>query len=251
MNVEYYKELSHELNRDMEFKVYGHTGIPCLVFPAQNGRFYDFENFGMIDAAHEYVDAGRIQFFCCDSIDNETWSNVDGNPRERMEQHEHYYHYIIDELILRIQEISTYANSGKEPHDMMTCGCSLGAFHALNFFLRRPDLFNRVLAMSGLYHADYFFHDYHDELTYRNSPSDYLPNMPQDHPYMELYRNSEIVLCCGQGAWEQEMENSMHQMEAIFADKHIDVWIDFWGYDVSHDWYWWKKQIDYFLQFMV
>lgn len=68
---------------------------------------------------------------------------------------------------------------------------------------------------------------------------------------MELYRNSEIVLCCGQGAWEQEMENSMHQMEAIFADKHIDVWIDFWGYDVSHDWYWWKKQIDYFLQFMV
>ena len=53
MNVEYYKELSHELNRDMEFKVYGHTGIPCLVFPAQNGRFYDFENFGMIDAAHE------------------------------------------------------------------------------------------------------------------------------------------------------------------------------------------------------
>ena len=77
MNVEYYKELSHELNRDMEFKVYGHTGIPCLVFPAQNGRFYDFENFGMIDAAHEYVDAGRIQFFCCDSIDNETWSNVD------------------------------------------------------------------------------------------------------------------------------------------------------------------------------
>ena len=33
MNVEYYKELSHELNRDMEFKVYGHTGIPCLVFP--------------------------------------------------------------------------------------------------------------------------------------------------------------------------------------------------------------------------
>ena len=52
MNVEYYKELSHELNRDMEFKVYGHTGIPCLVFPAQNGRFYDCENFGMIDAAH-------------------------------------------------------------------------------------------------------------------------------------------------------------------------------------------------------
>lgn len=52
MKVEYYKEFSHELNRDMEFKVFGHAGVPCLVFPAQDGRFYDFENFGMIDAAH-------------------------------------------------------------------------------------------------------------------------------------------------------------------------------------------------------
>lgn len=39
MNVEYYKELSHELNRDMEFKVYGHTGIPCLVFLPRTDGF--------------------------------------------------------------------------------------------------------------------------------------------------------------------------------------------------------------------
>ena len=70
MKSEYYSEYSHELNRDMEFKVFGDKGIPCLVFPAQNGRFFDFENFGMIEAAHEYIDAGRIQFFCCDSIDD-------------------------------------------------------------------------------------------------------------------------------------------------------------------------------------
>ena len=29
MKVEYYKEYSHELGRDMEFKVYGHAGKPC------------------------------------------------------------------------------------------------------------------------------------------------------------------------------------------------------------------------------
>ena len=55
MKVAYYKEFSHELNRDMEFKVYGHAGKPCIVFPAQNGRFYDFENFGMIDAASAFI----------------------------------------------------------------------------------------------------------------------------------------------------------------------------------------------------
>ena len=37
MKVEYYKEFSHELNRDMEFKVFGHAGKPCLVFPPQDG----------------------------------------------------------------------------------------------------------------------------------------------------------------------------------------------------------------------
>ena len=48
MNIKYYKEYSHHLNRDMEFKVYGHSGQPILVFPCQDGRFYDFENFKMI-----------------------------------------------------------------------------------------------------------------------------------------------------------------------------------------------------------
>ncbi|MEG0329128.1 MAG: alpha/beta hydrolase-fold protein [Longicatena sp.] len=250
MKTEYFKEFSHELNRDMEFKVYGEKGIPCLVFPAQDGRFYDFENFGMIDAAHEYIDAGSIQFICCDSIDSETWSNEDGNPRERLELHERWYHYIVDELAPRIHEINKKGNS-KAADGIMTCGVSMGALHALNFLLRRPDIFHKVLGLSGIYHADFFFHDYHDELTYQNSPADYLPNMQENHPYLELYKTAEIVLCCGQGAWEQEMEYSLRQMDAIFQEKHIDVWIDEWGFDVSHDWYWWKKQLDYFLQFMV
>ena len=146
MKIEYYKEFSHELNRDMEFKVYGETGKPCLVFPAQDGRFYDFENFGMIEAAQEYIDAGRVQFFCCDSIDAETWSKEDGNPRQRIEQHERYYHYIVDELVPRIHEINDPGQT--EIKGIMTCGCSLGAFHALNFFLRRPDLFDKVIAMT-------------------------------------------------------------------------------------------------------
>ena len=246
MKVEYYKTFSHELNRDMEFNVYGHMGIPCLVFPAQDGRFYDFENFGMIDAAKEYIEAGRIQFFCCDSIDKETWSNECGDPRERIEQHERWYNYIVYELVAMIYQINTNAQQGS-----MTSGCSMGAFHALNVFLRRPDIFTKVLGMSGLYHAAYFFHDYHDELTYRNSPMDYLVNMSLTNPNMELYRRADIILCCGKGAWEQEMEYCLQAMQDILAQKKIDAWIDFWGYDVSHDWYWWKRQIDYFLQFMV
>ena len=53
MKVEYYKEYSNNLGRDMEFKVYGHAGRPFLVFPCQDGRFFDYENMGMIDAAKD------------------------------------------------------------------------------------------------------------------------------------------------------------------------------------------------------
>ena len=39
MQIRYYKEYSNYLDRDMEFKVFGHTGRPILIFPCQSGRF--------------------------------------------------------------------------------------------------------------------------------------------------------------------------------------------------------------------
>ena len=37
----YYKEWSTVLGREMEFKVYGHAGVPVLALPARGGRFYE------------------------------------------------------------------------------------------------------------------------------------------------------------------------------------------------------------------
>ena len=47
------------------------------------------------------------------------------------------------------------------------------------------------------------------------------------------------------------MIDHMHRMQDVFARKGIEAWIDFWGYDVNHDWPWWRRQIAYFLQFLV
>ena len=44
MKKEWFKEYSECLNRDMKFMVYGHAGQPMLVFPSQDGRYFDFEN---------------------------------------------------------------------------------------------------------------------------------------------------------------------------------------------------------------
>ena len=83
MEVVYYKEYSECLLRDMEMKVYGTQGQPFIVFPAQNGRYFDFENFGMVESVKDKIEQGQIQLFCVDSIDEETYSDETGDPSHR------------------------------------------------------------------------------------------------------------------------------------------------------------------------
>ena len=145
MYIEYHKEYSRHLGRDMEFKVYGHGGKPVLVVPCQNGRFYDWENFGMLETLGDYLENGKLQLFTVDTIDTESVSDQWGNPYYRVRRHEAWYNYVVEELIPRIREI----NRTGQP--LLSTGFSMGAYHAANFFFRRPDLFDSVIALSGVY----------------------------------------------------------------------------------------------------
>lgn len=245
MEVRYYKEYSQALKRDMEFKVYGDQGTVFLVFPTQDGRFYDYENQGMVDTVASHIDAGRLQLVCVDSMDKEGWSPSERSDEERTAVIEQYYHYIIDEIVPRIHEIN------KEAPAIYTTGCSLGASHAANFMFRHPEIFKGCIALSGYYDSDLFFGDYHDDILYRNSPVEYLDGMSYDHPYVEKYRHLRIILCCGQGAWENEMVRSTKRMQFLLNVKDIPNWCDFWGYDVNHDWPWWRIQLPYFMNHVL
>ncbi len=245
MKVEYFKEYSNYLGRDMEFKVYGHTGKPVLVFPCQDGRFYDFENQGMVECIQDYINAGRIQLVCCDSNDINSWSSKHWDNRARIQSQENYFHYITEELVPRIHQICPEAHKG-----ILTSGCSMGASHALISVLRRPDLFAGCIALSGAYNARLFFPDYFDDLVYENSPVDMLNGMHYDDPRVEMYRQKDFILCCGRGAWEVPMQEDSARMKELFEYKDIPAWVDFWGYDVAHDWPWWKKQLPYYLAFV-
>ena len=86
---------------------------------------------------------------------------------------------------------------------------------------------------------------------YENSPERFLPQMPADHPYIKLYNERKMILCCGQGAWEEDSLRTLKYLESVFHEKGIHAWCDFWGYDVNHDWPWWYKQMRYFLPFML
>ena len=99
MNVQYLKQYSPSLNRDMECKIYGHAGRPVLFIPCQDGRFFDFENFKMTDTWQPWIDSGKVMVFSIDTIDRETWSNASGDARWRIERHEQWFRYITDEFV--------------------------------------------------------------------------------------------------------------------------------------------------------
>ena len=249
MEIRYFKNYSHCLGRDMEFKVYGHAGKPVMFVPCQAGRFFDFENFKMIDYFGPYIEAGKITVYAIDTIDNETWANANGDKRWRAEQHERWYHYLVDEMAPTINHLA-YERNGHH-QKIYTYGASLGALHAANLFFRRPDLFDGVLALSGIYDSYSYFGDYVDDIIYNNCPNFYLPNLPQDHHYMDLYNNSNIIICCGQGAWEHELKVSTDWLSSILHNKGINAWVDIWGPESAHDWDWWYKQVEYFLPYFI
>ena len=243
MEVRYFKEYSRYLNRDMEFKVYGSTGRPCLVFPCQGGRFWDWEDFGMCQIAAPWIESGKLMLITCDSIDKETWDNP-GDCRQRIEQHERWYNYICEELVPHINYLCGHRYDGQ----IILAGTSMGAAHAVNFFLRRPDLFNGTIALSGFYDTRMFFGNYMDDLTYRNSPVDYMRNMPADHPYIGMINSADqFIVCVGQGDWEGPLLESTKELKGILESKGIRADVEIWGYDVCHDWNWWKVQWPMFL----
>jgi len=238
MNEYYHRDYSSSLGREMEHAVFGDGGKVCFAFAPQNGHTWDFRNFGMVETVRPWIEAGKLRVVCPDSIDEQTWSDANGDPRARIELHEHWFAWLVDELLPR------YLGEGERA---MATGCSMGGVHAGNCFFRRPDRFDTLISLSGLFDANYFFHGYMDDLVYANSPIHFLPNMSGDHPWLDLYRRSSIIFCTGQGAWEDEMRRDAHALDGILNDKGVPHWADFWGYDVNHDWPWWRRQLPYFM----
>jgi len=69
----------------------------------------------------------------------------------------------------------------------------------------------------------------------------------EDPWFLDHYRRNKIIVCVGQGAWEQPMIDETRELKNILDSKGVSNDIEFWGYDVDHDWPWWHKQIVYYL----
>lgn len=231
MNREYHKWWSPRLNREMELLVFGHGGMPMLVFPSSMGRFFEYEDAGMIGAIWERFEQGHLQAFCVDSVDGESWYNKQAHPADRVRRHVAYESYVMYEVLPLIR-----AKNGSG--DLAVTGCSFGGYHALNFTLRHPDLVTHCISMSGAYDIHSFLDGYYDDECYFNCPVDYLPQL-NDEWFLGQYRQ-RVKFLLAAGEWDICL-GANYDMAHWMGAKGIPHKLDVWGEQATHDWPLWKR----------
>jgi esterase/lipase superfamily enzyme len=223
--------------------VYGHWGRPVLAFPAEGGDAGDFESHGMVGAVGGLIEAGRVKLYCVDSFDSESWSNRAIPVEERARRHRFYESWIVDEVVPFVRWDCGGAN------ELITCGVSLGAYHAANFALKRADVFPLAICMSGNYDPTAWdgWGERGDAI-YFNNPIDYVGHLGGDH--LEWLRGQvSLLLVCGQGRWEDTTGalESTRRLAGLLQSKGIRCELDLWGHDVAHDWPSWRAQFAHHL----
>jgi esterase/lipase superfamily enzyme len=192
-----------------------------VVFPTSQGRFFEFEDRGMVSAVADKIEGGQLQLFCVDSVDSESWYNRNVGPDWRVARHIQYENYIL-------RDVLPFIRSMNQRPQLASVGCSFGGYHALNIALRHPHLFSGCLSMSGAFDL---------------KAMDYVPNI-SDHMYLEQLRRNTYVLATGV---HDQCWNDNERMAAAMRAKGIPVRLDVWGDDTGHDWPWWQRMAQEYL----
>ncbi len=230
MHREYTKWWSPSLGRDMELLTFGHGGVPILAFPSSMGRYFEWEDFGMVEALTPQLENGHNQLICVDSVDAESFYNKHVDPFTRIQRHRQYERYILDEVVPSI-----HARHGF----IIAAGASFGAYHALNFVLKQPWHFGKLIAMSGSFdirsHLDGF---YNDDVFFSN-PVDYLPGL-NDAGTLEALRRNHLILTTSE---HDPCKDANFHMSHLLDEKGIGNTLDFEHGVFGHDWPWWRGLI--------
>lgn len=235
MKREYHKWHSPRLDREMELLIFGHAGARVLVFPTSQGRFFEWEDQGMVAALGEHLERGWLQLYCVDSVDSESWYCKWAHPAGRAARHVQYEEYLLNEVL----PLSRALNPNPF---LIAAGASFGAYHALNIALRHPTIFNRAIGLSGIYDIRSWTDGYYDETIYFNNPIDYVPGM-NDPGLLEQIRRLDIIIAVGEH--DPNIQNNRAMSQALW-DKGIwhafRIW-DGW----AHDWPWWREMIRWYI----
>ena len=225
---------SAALQKDMPIACYGHYGPALLLIPTAAADYLEYERFQLLDQISGHIEAGKVKVYSVDSINNESWLNKGMRPEHRAIRHNQWNNYIFNEVVPFIRNHS----SGDTP--IIPSGASFGALHSMNLFLKRPDLFQGVVAMSGVYNLQEYTDGFFSDEVYFNSPAHYIPNLT-DHPTLERIRAGKILIATGSGSYEDP--NASRDFSTLLHNKAIPHHLSIWGQEWTHDWPTWRAML--------
>lgn len=231
----YQRWFSPSLQREMEMLVFGHGGARMLVFPTSCGRFFEWEDRGMIAALGHHLREGWLQLFCVDSVDVESWYCGWAHPSGRVARHAAYDRYLLQEVLPFSQQVNDNAF-------VIAAGASFGAYHAATFGLRHPQLVQRIVAMSGLYDIRRFVDGYYDDNVYLYNPIDFVPNEHEPERLRAL-QQQDIILATGR---EDTLMPSARALSAALWGRGIGNALREWD-GRAHDWPFWHSMITHYI----
>ena len=235
MKRDYRKWWSPALERDMELLVFGEGGTPVLVYPTSMGRFYQWEDFKIVEHMSGRIDEGWLQLWCVDSVDGESFYDKKRPWQARAQRHLAYERYVIDEVLPAIRS--------DNPVDfLMAAGASFGAYHAVALATRRPGIVRKAVGMSGAYDTAKWLDGSREGEAYYVNPLAFLPNLRDDR-YLEPLRATEIVIATGR---EDPNVEQSRRLASTLQDKGVPASLHLWD-GWAHDWPYWKEMVDVFL----
>ncbi|MEO7961220.1 MAG: alpha/beta hydrolase-fold protein, partial [Ginsengibacter sp.] len=193
----------------------------------------------LIDSIAPFIDSGKVKVFSINSINTESWLNNEMQGEHKGIRHNQFNNYVYDEVIPFIKNSTSYETP------IIISGASFGALHSMNLFLKRPDLLDGVIAMSGVYDLHEYSKGFHDDQVYYNSPMDYMPNLTDDWYLSNIRRSHHIHILSGSGAYEDP--GAAGRFAKVLYDKEINYELDIWGNDMTHDWPTWRAMLPYYL----
>src|SRR4051812_25541390 len=231
---------SPALNKEMPIVAYGDYGFALLLVPTAAADYLEYERFQLMETLAPFINSGKVRVFSINSINNESWLNNDMAGEHKAIRHNQFNKYVHNEVVPFIR-----TNTSQEA-PIITCGASFGALHSMNLFLKRPDLINGCISMSGVYDLSEYTKGFWDEQVYFNSPFHYIPNL-NDQWYLDKIKASHhIHIATGAGAHEDPEAN--RRFSQVLWDKGIWHDLDVWGPDINHDWPTWRAMLPYILE---
>jgi esterase/lipase superfamily enzyme len=230
---------SPALKKEMPIATYGHYGFNVLMIPTAAADFLEYERFQLIASLAPWINAGKLKLFSIDSINKESWMNHQMVPAHKAIRQNQFNEYVFNEVVPFIR------NQSGQGSFIYTCGASFGALHAMNLFLKRPDIINGAISMSGVYDLTEYTRGYWDQQVYYNSPAHYIPNLNDDWYLSKIKASHHIHIYTGSGDYEDPGQNS--RFSKILWEKGIWHDLDIWGKDIKHDWPTWRKMLPYII----